>query len=596
MVKAAEYIINFLADKGIEDIFFISGGGNRFLADAIGKSPKLRYICNHHEQAVSMAVEAYTRVKGVGAGIVTTGPGVTNALTGVYGAWTDSTPCVFLSGQVEQKYVKGNSELRQLGVQEVDAIATVKPFTKYAEMIKDPDNILYHLEKAFYIAHSGRPGPVWLDVPLDIQRAEINPKNLRSYQKEETRTRIDENLEDKVSKTIEYLEKSERPVLYVGQGIRLSKALNEYEELISRIRIPILVSWNAADLIEDNHPLYIGRFGMFGQRAANFAVQNSDLFLSIGSRLSISQTGYNFKAFAREARKIVVDIDPIELNNKPIKPDIPICSDAKEFLKELNKQLKGNMKWERWLDKCYDWKNKFPNVPQAYRNQEEFVNSYVFIEELSDLMNEGEVITTDMGTSFTGTYQAIKIKKGQRIITSMGAASMGWGLPGSIGACIANNRNRTICISGDGGLQMNIQELQTVKHYNLPIKLFVLNNEGYLTIKEMQDRGHNGLYVGSDPKSGVSCPDIVKVSEAYGLPADRVNNHKDLLVKIKKSLDYNGPFVLDIIMDPHQALEPRVISKTGKSGKKFPAPLEEMSPQLSKEELTENMIVNLYDE
>jgi acetolactate synthase I/II/III large subunit len=594
MVRVCDYVMDFLVDKGINNIFMIAGGGSKFLNDAVGRKKELKYICHHNEQALSMAVEAHSRIKGFGVGLVTSGPGVTNAVTGVYGAWTDSTPCLFISGQVGSQYTIGNSGLRQYGVQEVDAISIVKSITKYAVMIKNPEDIKYELEKAFHLAKIGRAGPVWIDIPMDVQKAEINPEELKGFKTLEEEIVSHEEIDAKIEEIVKSIKSSKRPIIYLGQGIRLSGGIHELKKLLERIKIPVIASWNAADIIEEDNELHVGRAGMFGQRAANFAIQNCDLLLSIGSRLSISQTGYNFKAFARVAKKIIVDVDDNELKKPNVNPDVSVRCDAKIFLEKLNFRLTEELEWNSWLERCNLWKRRFLNVLPEWKAQKDFVNSYVFIDKLSDFLNEGDVITTDMGTSFTGTYQSIKLKKGQRIVTSCGAAAMGWGLASSIGACIANNRKRVICLSGEGGLQMNIQEFQTIKHNNLPVKLFVVNNQEYHTITEMQERGFDGLYVGSEKGSGVSFPDTEKIAKAYGFPFLRIENHERLEDGIKRALDSDGAFICEIMVNPKQPLEPRMTSKIGKNGKKYVPGLEDMAPFISDEEMKKNMVISLY--
>jgi acetolactate synthase-1/2/3 large subunit len=514
-------------------------------------------------------------------------------LTGVCGAWIDSIPVIFLSGQVTSNTLIEGTGLRQFGIQESDIVSMVKSVTKYAVTIKDPNQVKYHLQKAIHLATTGRPGPVWLDIPLDIQSKLISPDECASFEPEEDNNVEKDLLKKQVGECIALLKKSERPVLISGYGIRLSNGESKFLQLIERLGIPVISSWTSSDLLPDTHELSIGRSGIFGDRAGNFTVQNSDLLLSVGSRLSVPQVGYNFPLFARAAKKIIVDIDSAELKKPSLKPDLPIQADAREFMIELLVQLKKvkPFKISSWLQKCQGWKQKYPVVLQKYKESKDNVNSFYFIQVLSEKLDDKAIIVTDMGTSFTCTMQTFKIKLGQRLFTSSGHASMGFGLPGAIGACCGNSRNDTICISGDGGLQMNIQELQTIVHYNLPIKLFVLNNNGYLTIKSTQ-QNHFGRFVGAEKSSGVTCPNIIKIATAYGLPTATIANTEELNVKIDSILQTPGPIVCEIIMDENQPLIPRVSSLKKPDGTIISKPIEDLYPFLDREEFFENMIVD----
>jgi acetolactate synthase I/II/III large subunit len=593
-MKVSDYIFSELAALGIKDVFTVSGGAAMHLLDSLGTNKDLNFTTTHHEQAAAMAAEGNARMTGKpGVALVTSGPGGTNTLTGVCGAWIDSIPTIFLSGQVTSNTLIEGTGLRQFGIQESDIISMVKSVTKYAVVLKDPNQVKYHLQKAIYLATTGRPGPVWLDIPLDIQSKHITPEECTSFQPEEHKASEKDVLNEQVEKCIELLKKSERPVLISGYGVRLAKGEKEFLELITKLGIPVISSWTTSDLISSSHELSIGRSGIFGDRAGNFTVQNSDLVLSIGSRLSVPQVGYNFPLFARAAKKIIVDIDTAELTKPSLKPELPIKADAKEFMLEMLEQLRDAepFKISNWLKRCKDWKKKYPVVLPEYKECENAVNSFHFIQVLSDKLDEKAVIITDMGTSFTCTMQTFKTKLGQRLFTSSGHASMGFGLPGAIGACIGNNRKDTICISGDGGLQMNIQEFQTIVHYNLPIKLFVLNNKGYLTIKATQ-QNHFGRFVGAEQSSGVTCPDITKIATAYGLPNIRISNTEELNLKLDSVLQTTGPIVCEIIMDENQPLIPRVSSLKKPDGTIISKPIEDLYPFLSREEFLGNMIVD----
>ena len=601
MTRVADYVAKFLVGKGVKHVFMITGGGAMYLNDAIGRTKKIEYVCPLNEHALAMEVEGYARVKyNLGVGMVTSGPGATNALTGLVGAWIDSTPCFFISGQVNVKDTILGTKLRQKGVQEVDIVAIVKSVTKYAVMITEPSEIRYHLEKAHYLATTGRPGPVWIDIPLNVQGAKIDETNLRGFtpsESEKHHTESPDVLKEKVSQLVGMIKNSERPILWIGNGVRLAGAEKELEKLMQKLKIPVLTTWNGADLLPDAHPLYIGRPGLFGQRAANFAVQNSDLMIAVGNRLSIPQTGYNIKAFGRATKKVLVDIDASELSDKYVKPDFPINADAKEFLKELNAQL-ANLKlnnYENWVKTCKDWKKKYPLVLPEYLKQKKYANSYVFVDALSDELSANDVIVTDMGTSFTTTFQAFKVKKGQRFFTSTGLASMGFGLPGAIGACFASGKKRTICLTADGGINMTIQELQTVIAHKLPMKIFVFNNDGYLSIKAHQNTNFGGFYVGANKSSGVFLPDIIKIAKAYGYKTAKIENHKNLRAKIRSVLKTPGPVLCDVKLDPDEVLSPRLKTKKKEDGTLTQSAFEDMWPFLGREELKKNMFIPLFE-
>jgi len=599
-VRVADYVISAIADLGIRQIFAVSGGGAMHLVDAAGRSERLEYIAVYHEQAAAMAAEGYARIHGIGAALVTTGPGGTNTITGVVGAWIDSIPVIFISGQVTSDMLSGGTGQRQVGIQETDIVNLVKPITKYAVIVRDAAKIKYHMEKAIHIATSGRRGPVWLDIPLDIQSKLINPEELEPFvaelEGEPTDHPASQDLAGKVRQCIEMLKTAERPVLISGYGIRLAKGEKEFRQLLETLRIPLVSSWTSSDLTPTDHELYIGRFGIFGERSGNFTVQNADLLFAIGSRLSVPMIGYKFKDFARAAKRIIVDIDPVEAEKPSLHADLPIAMDAKEFMVELLRQLAefpleaGKISKTPWLERCREWKKKYPVVLPEYKENKEGVNSFHFIDVLSNKLRYNAVVCTDMGTSFTCTMQTFRTKAGQRLFTSSGHAPMGFGLPGAIGACFANGKKKTICISGDGGLQMNIQEFMTMAQYRVPIILFILNNHGYLTIKLMQ-QNHFGRYVGSEPSSGVSCPNFVKLADAYGIKATRILNQQELDEKIDGILAEAGPFVCEIMMPDNQPLIPRLSSLKKPDGSITAKPLEDLFPFLDREEFMKNMIV-----
>ena len=593
-MKISDYIFKKIAEAGTSNVFLVSGGSAMHLLDSLGKNQELTYVSNHHEQAVAMAAEGYARISGkLGAGLVTCGPGGTNAITGVCGAWVDSIPIIIISGQAVSHNLSQDTDLRQFGIQEFDIVKLVEPITKYAVCVTDHTQIQYHIEKALYLAMNGRPGPVWLDIPLDIQSKLINPDMLPTFTPEEVKTEsVAEMLKSKVNQCVDLLHGSKRPVLIVGYGVRLSKAEDAICQLIQTLNIPVIFSWNAFDLLPSEHPLAIGRCGIFGDRASNFTVQNSDFVLSIGCRLSVAQMGYNHKQFAREAIKVIVDIDDTEINKPSLNADLPIQADAKLFIQEILGQMKSDILAgkDEWRERCQIWKAKYPVILPEYKDNKEMVNSFHFVGELAKKLDENAVIVTDMGTSFTCTMQTFKTKQGQRLFTSSGMAAMGFGLPGAIGACIAHDRKQTICISGDGSLQMNIQELQTIVHYQLPIKLFVLSNNGYLAIKNTQ-QNHFGRFVGAHPESGVSCPDLMKIAKAYGLHAEKIEQQEELDEKLNMILSTPGPSLVEVMMPEYQPLIPRISSLKKPDGSVVSKPIEDLFPFLDREEFAENMII-----
>lgn len=594
-IKLSDYIFDFLEKKGIQDIFAISGGGAMHLIDSIGKNEKLNYISGHHEQASAMAAEGYSRIKKLpGVCVVTSGPGGTNTSTGVIGAWIDSIPMIVISGQVTSDTLSEGTRLRQFGIQECNNTKYAKEYTKYAVTVTDAKTIKYHLEKAYYLAISGRPGPVWLDIPLDVQGQIIDLDQLDGFEQPV----VENNEIVKMDEICTLIQESIRPVIIYGYGVRLSNTEQELLKFIETTNIPVISSWTASDIVPTDHALYIGRSGIMGDRGGNFTVQNSDLVIILGSRMSIPQVGYNYKLFARCAKKVMVDIDENEITKLSLSIDVPVVSDLKNFFTQFfNHIVLSGIFFktkEKWITQCQEWKLKYPVVLPEYKEQKGYINSFYFVDYLSSKLPNDAVVVTDMGTSFTCTMQTFKTKMGQRLFTSSGHASMGFGLPGVIGACIANDRKQTIGIDGEGGLQMNIQELQTIVTYKLPIVLFVINNDGYLTIKSMQ-QNHFGRLVGSDPSSDVQCPDMEKISQAYGLDFIRLHNHDELHEKLDDILATNGPIVCEIMMNPEQPLIPRVSSMKLPDGKVISKPMEDLFPFLPREEFEQNMLIDTIE-
>ena len=597
MIKLSDYIVKSLADYGIKHIFMISGGGAMHLNDSVGKCKDIQYICNHHEQASTIGAEGYARTSGkLAVVMVTTGPGGTNTMTGLIGQWLDSVPVLYISGQVKfETCIESCREmgLRQLGDQEINIVDIVKPVTKFAAMIKKPWEVKRLLKKAIYIATHGRPGPVWLDVPLDIQGAMIDETSLIDYNEDEDRIEFNKDeINLKISETIKLLQKSERPVFLAGHGIRIAGAQELFLEIIDKLNIPVISSFNGCDLIPSDHPLFSGRPGTIGDRPGNFVLQNADLLLSVGSRNNIRQISYNWQCYGRAAKKIFVDIDEKELKKPTIKPDIPICSDCSYFLMELGRQLKDVTlpDFSKWIEWCYERKKRYPVVLSEYEKSAP-VNPYYFIDILTECMKEGDIAVTGNGTASVVYFQAGKIKKGQRVLWNSGCASMGYDLPASIGASFAEKEKNIVCLAGDGSLQMNIQELQTVFHHGLPLKIFVLNNNGYISIKQTQDNFFDGRYVACNEQSGVSFPDIIKLGKAYGLKTDIIDSHNGLKEKIENILNARSPLLCEVRLQPDYIFSPKVSSERKPDGKIISKPIEDMYPFLDRKEFKENMII-----
>ncbi len=598
MIKVSDFIANFLAEHQdtAKTVFMVSGGGNMHLIDSLGKNETLEYVCNHHEQACAIAAEGYARVSNkIGIAYVTTGPGGTNAITGVYGAWVDSIPTLTISGQVKFETTIASQpelKLRQLGDQEVNIIDLVKPITKYAVMITDENTVKYHLQKAVYEAKSGRPGPVWLDVPLDIQEAMVDEDELIEFT-----IPTQEVYDTKINEVIEALKKAQRPVIIAGNGITLSCGILNLRHLVESLNIPVVTAISGIDLIPTNHKLFFGRPGILGERAANFIVQNSDLVIVLGTRLNLRHLSFNWKYFTREAKKIMVDIDENELNKKTFIPDVKIKSDVKQFLLDLEKATKGlKLSINDWINYCNKIKFKYPVLKNSQKDRTDFVSSYYFPTLLSEKLPKNALIVTGNGTAYTSTYQAYNVREGDRIFANSGCASMGYDLPAAIGACLANYKKDVICITGDGSIQMNLQEMQTIIHYQLPIKIFMYNNNGYLSIRITQSTYFNKNFVGESPVSGVSIPDMKKLAEVYGFKVFQIKTNKDANEKIETVLNTKGPVFCEVMLDPDEEIGPKVASYKKEDGTMISKPLEDLAPFLPREEFKENMIIKIIED
>ncbi len=563
------------------------------LVDSLGKHPSLQYVCNLHEQACAVAADAYSQyTNNFGVALVTTGPGGTNAITGVAGAWLDSIPCMCVSGQVKTADRARDIEVRQLGFQEIDIVSLVTPITKYAVCVNDANSIRYHLEKAFYEATTARPGPVWVDIPLDIQAAEVNGAELVGYAP--PKIQPDSLLPGKVRQTMAMLQASVRPIILVGNGVRLAKALPQFLSFIELLGIPVLTTWKAIDFLPENHPLFCGRPGALGQRGANFAQQNADCLLTIGARLDLGQTGYNHANFARAAKKIMVDVDSAEIQKLMTTIHLPICSDAGVFL-DTFLEMNNGASWEKsvnWLDWCKRRQASYPVVETHYWEETGYVNQYILVEALSrEMSGDDLLIPGSSGACSEATMQAFKVKAGMRIFNTEGLGPMGFGVPAAIGGCIASGGKTTVCVDGDGGFSMNIQELETIKRLELPIKFFILNNRGYGSIRATQRTYFNGAYVASEAESGLTLPDYLKVAGAYGLSTERIVNQTTILEQVREILQRPGPVVCDVNICPDQVSTPRLSSSQRKDGVIVSKPLEDLWPFLDREEFVANMII-----
>lgn len=597
-MKLSDYVFQMLAERSVRHVFMVVGGANAHLADSLARTEGLTYVCAQHEQAAAMAAEGYARASGrLGAVLTTQGPSATNALTGVAGAWCDSIPMIVISGQVPSNMVTDGRTIRQLGVQQLNIIEIVRSVTKYATSVTDPSTIRFHLEKALHEARSGRPGPVWIDIPTEIQRAEIDPGKLKGF--DATTAPFPDDLSPQtgihpqIRQVIDLLKAASRPVIIAGHGIRLADAVLIFRDLLPIVRIPVITTWNGIDLIDHRDPLYVGSAGVMGQRGANYAVANADLIISIGSRLDTRQVGNSPELYARAAKKVAVDIDRHELDKGLIAIDVPIQGDAGWFLNEFKHWVKGEVLPDiaSWRQQCQAWREKYPVVEDRCFAISRGVNSYVFVQTLSQLLSDGDIVVTDMGTSFTCTMQTFAAKGGrQRLFTNSGLASMGFGLPATIGASFADQGAQVIGIYGDGGFQMNIQELQTVVHHRLPVKLFILNSGNYLTIQHTQQDFFEGRYVGSHPASGYSAPSFTAIAKAYGIKDFLIESQLHLEAAISEVLGTSGSVLCEVMIPPDQALVP--LSKVDKSRGYAGAPLERMYPFLPEEEHRSNMLID----
>jgi len=595
MIKLSDYVMDFLVKNGISDIFMVSGGGIMHLVDSVGKNGRMHYYCNYHEQACAHSAEVYSRVTGkIGVCLVTTGPGGTNALSGVASAWVDSIPILVLSGQVRSDLIADYTKIRQKGPQEGNVVEMARPVTKYAVTLLDPKKIRYELEKALYLATNGRPGPVWLDFPLDIQGVEIDEAVLEPFIPPATKDSAG-ILEEQTRKFIQVACESRRPLFLLGNGIHIAHAEKLVEELLEQMPFPVVLPNCAKDLVPENHPRFMGVFGTAGQRRANFTVQNADCVFFLASGINITKAGFNYKGFAPKAKKILVDIDEGQLFSQVIQPDYAIQADVRAFLAELLRQINTEgikfLPSPEWFMACARWKERYPIILDEFYEDKDHVNSYVFIDKLSDLLSAEDVVVAGNGIDEVSYWQAFKVKKHQRTMISGNWGPMGWDLPAAVGACIGSG-HRTICLSGDGSSQWNIQELLTIKHYHLPIKIFIFNNKGYTNIRLTQ-ANFFGRFVGADESSGVSNPDFAHLAAAYDLAYSQIRTNAKIEDGIRTVLQAEGPALCELNIAVEQGISPKASAFRREDGTLESRPLEDMAPFLPREEVWQNM--HLFD-
>ncbi len=608
-VRLADYVAEFLVNHGVTDVFSVVGGGAMHLNDALGHNEGLKVTYNHHEQACAIAAEAYARLDNkIAAVCVTTGPGGTNALTGVLGGWLDSIPMFIISGQVRYdttaRYAMQytGERLRAVGDQEYDIVRSVEPMTKYATMIEEPEQIRYALEKAWHLANTGRPGPVWIDIPVNYQGSYIETDNLKGYDSTDDDAKLPPKVSyDVIEKVIEKIKNAKRPVFHTGYGIRLSGGYDVFRKVADKLNIPIVTYWNAVDLIEDDNPLYVGRAGNMGDRPGNWAIQNADLVVALGTRISIRQVGYNWQTWARAAEVIMIDVDAGEMKKHTLHVDMPIWADAKDFLEAMDKKLSNDklFKGQEWIEICQGWKKNYPVVTDAkWEETGEGANVYAFMKYMSGQLPENSLTAVSNGACCVVGNQAYVIKKGSRMANNSAVASMGYGLPAAIGTCIGGGRKETICLEGDGSIMMNLQELQTILTNNLPIKIFLINNNGYHSIRITQNnlfKEHCKIGIGEE-SGDLSFPEFEKLAKAFGYKYYSAHNNSEMKEVVDEVLKEDGPVFCEIFTDTKQVWEPKSATKRLEDGTLVSPPLEDLAPFLPREELKDIMIVPMMEE
>lgn len=595
-MKVSDYVAKTLAEVyGVTDIFLVSGGGIMHLLDSVGSHPSIRYHATFHEQAAVVAAEGYARRSGrLGVALVTVGPGAGNAVSGLPGSWIDSIPTLVIAGQVRQDIIADYRVQRSYGPQEANTLDMARPVTKYAESVRDPKSVREHLDRAIHAALSGRPGPVWLEFPLDVQGAQIDEAAIAGW-----RPLQDPNLRVRAradaAETARRLSAAERPLLVPGNGIRLSGSEDLLEQLMRETGIPVILPITAKDIVSEDHPNYLGIFGTAGQRRANFALQNADLLLGLGAGFNIQKCGFNIAGFAPKAQKIVVDIDEAQLKHQALKPELPILCDVKMFLEELIIALKGARLAisAGWLNACETWKRRYPIITNDYHRDSGYVNSYVFMDALADAMPAEDTLVPGAGLDTATAYQVFKVKRSQRVLIS-GWGSMGWELPLSVGASWGSGRRRVITVTGDGSIQWNLQELQTIRLAKLPIKIFVFNNAGFASIRATQNSFFEGRFYGSHPDSQVDNPDFALLAKAYGLGYCSIRTNSEIHSGIDRFLADDEPAICEVFIAPEQSVSPKASAFRREDGTFESRPLEDMAPFLPREEIAENM--SLFDE
>jgi acetolactate synthase I/II/III large subunit len=605
--KVSDYIAEFLQEKGIRHVFGIVGAGNAQIFDAITRLGFTEIICVHHEQAAVMAATTYYRMTGiVSVVLLTTGAGSTNGVTGVVSAWMDSMPVLVISGNENSRFTSVENPLRIWGVQGYDSTKMVEGVTKWTNRIMQAESVVDIISRAYSIASAPRQGPVWIDVPMNIQAAPVNTDKLLpvSTIQTELQTTVDNdqsqilNTDNGVDTVLEMLATSKRPLLWLGHGIRAAGAEGLVKELVEKLGLPTLVSWQACDILDSEHPLCFGRAGVYGQRAANFVLQNSDALVCIGTRLAIPQVGYDLTEFARAAKIAMIDIDPKELLKLGDRIQLPVLSDAGKFIEQLLHKAKDNYSRPDWIHQCEAYRQQYPVIGPEHDDMQDasgtkFINSYRFMQALEQYFHDDQIVTTDMGTALLSGHQVLKFKSGQRMLTSTGLGEMGFGLPGAIGAAIGANRE-VLCLNCDGGMMLNLQELQTIVHHQLPIKIIIFNNDGYLMIKHTQKALFAGRYSGSDQKSGVTCPDFSKLAYAFNIPSFQIRTWEEVESVLPQVQSINGPVICEVFTHPEQPFVPKLSLVQQKDGSIISPPLEDLSPLLSREDMRKSMLIGLH--
>lgn len=614
-MRVADYIAQTLRDHGVRHVFMLTGGGAMHLNDAFGRCPGLSYVALHHEQACAMAAESYARLSGRPAALnVTTGPGGINALNGVFGAWTDSIGMIVVSGQVKRQTIAANYPLalRQLGDQETDMVSIARPMCKYTTLLQDPGRVREVMGRALYLARHGRPGPVWVDVPIDVQATPIDPEKLPAFDpatayddpdvhpnaQQERNPLSGAALAAEVEGFLGELASARRPAILAGAGVRIGGSHERFLRVVGKLGIPVTTGWNAHDVLPNAHPCYAGRPGSLGDRAGNFAVQNSDLLLILGSRLNVRQVSFNWDSFGRAARKVMVDIDRAELAKPTLRIDRPVHADIAEYLEILEARLEtwrtpaAQAEYLRW---CKERVARYPVVLPEYWKVRGAVNPYCFMDALFRQLAPGDIVVTADGTACVVSFQAAVIKDGQRLYTNSGCASMGYDLPAAIGAWYASGARRIVCLAGDGSIMLNLQEVQSIVGNRIPVKLFVLNNTGYHSIRQTQQNYFPDNLVGCGPDSQLTFPDFQRLLTAFGVPMRRVSEHADLDAAIAATLAGEGPQGCEVYLDKEQVFAPKLASRKLEDGTMVSSPLEDLAPFLPREELAENMLIPLME-